>query len=217
MSENDVTKLVIFDWDGTIMDSVYRIVESMQAAASRASLPVPTVQAVKDIIGLSLAPAFEQLFGVLSVDKVEQMKEYYRQEYVDAKHSETPVFQGIEEVLDGLKAQGYLLAVATGKSRAGLDRLLSISGLGHFFSDSMTADEAQSKPHPEMIETLLTRLAVKPQNAVMIGDSILDMTMAQNANVRAIGVSYGAHTPEVLAQAQPMAIVDSPSDILDIL
>lgn len=207
-------QLVIFDWDGTIMDSVYRIVESMQAAAHRAKLNVPTEQAVKDIIGLSLAPALVQLFGQLSSDTIALLTQYYRDEYVDAKHSDTPLFDGIEEVLKTLREQGYLLAIATGKSRVGLDRLLSESGLAHYFSDSMTADEAQSKPHPEMIDTLVNRLGVLHENTVMIGDSVLDMTMAGNANVRAVGVSYGAHTPQVLARANPMAIVAHPLDLL---
>lgn len=207
-------QLAIFDWDGTIMDSVYRIVESMQAAAHRAKLNVPSEQEVKDIIGLSLAPALTQLFGQLSSDTIALMTQYYRDEYVDAKHSDTPLFDGIEEVLKTLREQGYLLAIATGKSRVGLDRLLSESGLAHYFSDTMTADEAQSKPHPEMIDTLVNRLGVLHENTVMIGDSVLDMTMAGNANVRAVGVSYGAHTPEVLRTAGPIAIVEHPLCLL---
>jgi len=214
MMNQKPTKLVIFDWDGTIMDSVNRIVESMQSAAISATLPVPSTQAVKDIIGMSLAPAFEQLFGQLSPTQIDQMKELYRQEYVDEKHSATPVFEGITHVLESLTSKGYLLAVATGKSRAGLDRLLTESGFGHFFSDTMTADEAKSKPHPQMIEILMARLNVSALDTIMIGDSILDMKMASNAGVRGIGVSYGAHTPEVLNQASPMAIVDKPLDIL---
>jgi len=207
-------KLVIFDWDGTIMDSVDRIVESMQGAATKAQLPVPSVQSVKDIIGMSLAPAFAQLFGTLSSSQVEQLSAFYRSEYIGTEHSSTPLFAGIEQVLETLHSKGYVLAVATGKNRIGLDRLMKESNLGHFFSDTMTADQAESKPHPQMIETLMTRLVVTADNTVMIGDSILDMTMARNANVKAIGVSYGAHTTDVLKQASPMTVVDTPLDIL---
>lgn len=214
MSHQHKLKLAIFDWDGTIMDSVSRIVESMQCAARRANLVVPTEQAVKDIIGLSLAPAFEQLFGKLSPAMTNTMSDYYRQEYLDENRSETPIFNGIEQVLTTLKSQGYLLAVATGKSRVGLDRLMKESGLAHFFNDTMTADEAESKPSPQMIETLLTRLGVNRGETIMVGDSILDMQMARNAQVSAIGVSYGAHTPEVLSGANPKAIVDSPMALL---
>ena len=208
-------KLAIFDWDGTIMDSVARIVESMQGAALRAKLPMPSEQAVKDIIGLSLAPAFEQLFGLLSQEQVDLMVELYREEYLDTKYSDTPVFDDIEQVLETLVQRGYTLAVATGKSRAGLDRLFKASGLGRFFNDSITADEANSKPDAQMIERLMTRLGVEQDVTVMIGDSILDMTMANNAGVKGIGVSYGAHTVEVLAQAKPAAIVAAPIELLN--
>jgi len=215
MSGQNTNKLAIFDWDGTIMDSVMRIVFSMQAAAKRAELPVPTDQAVKDIIGLSLAPAFEQLFGQLSGTQVELMIRLYKEEYLDNKHGETPVFAGVESVFKTLKQRGYLLGVATGKSRAGLDRLLAVSGFGHYFSATMTADEAESKPSPHMIHNLMGQLNVGAEHVVMIGDSQLDMSMAKQAKVRAIGVSYGAHTVEVLSQHQPSAIVGSPIELLD--
>ncbi|NRA59368.1 MAG: HAD-IIIA family hydrolase [Psychrobium sp.] len=210
-------QLAIFDWDGTIMDSVGRIVSCMRGAAKRAGLAIPSEQAVKDIIGLSLQPAFEQLFPGISESDSEAMREFYRQEYVANDGTPTPVFEDIEHVLQTLSKQGIKLAVATGKARAGLERVFAASGLKHYFEDSIAADEASSKPDADMINILVKRFNIDKTKVVMIGDSQLDLTMANNAGVDAIGVSYGAHSVEVLSAKNPLAVVSKPMDILKIM
>jgi phosphoglycolate phosphatase len=210
-------KLVIFDWDGTVMDSVAKIVSSMQHAAQRENLVVPSEQAVKDIIGLSLAPALAQLFGDLTTEQANDMVDFYKEEYLVLDAAPSPLFDGITDVFSSLAKRNIKMAVATGKSRAGLDRLLAQTGLTHYFCDTMTADEAQSKPHPQMIEDIISRQDVHVDEVIMIGDSSLDLTMANNAGVKSIGVSYGAHDGAKLKTLNPLAVVDNASALLDYL
>jgi len=214
---NNELKLVIFDWDGTVMDSVAKIVDSMQIAARREGLSVPSVQAVKDIIGLSLAPALKQLFGELNQQQVDDMALFYKEAYLALDKKTSALFDGIVDVFDSLKNRNIKIAVATGKSRVGLNRLIEQTGLGHFFCDSMTADEAESKPHPQMIDDIVDRQGVDKSQVVMVGDSILDLTMANNAGVKALGVSYGAHDKAKLLTREPMAVVDKAAELLDYL
>lgn len=214
MTINKELKLVIFDWDGTVMDSVMKIVDSMQRAAEREGLNVPSEQAVKDIIGLSLAPALKQLFGELSQQQVDDMTQFYKEAYLALDKNPSPLFNGIVDVFESLRHRNIKIAVATGKSRVGLDRLIEQTGLGHFFCDSVTADEAESKPHPQMIEDIMARHDVEQSHVIMVGDSLLDLTMANNAGVRGVGVSYGAHDKARLLTAKPLAVVDEASELL---
>ncbi|MGB1297892.1 MAG: HAD-IA family hydrolase [Psychrobium sp.] len=213
MSSSEL-KLVIFDWDGTVMDSVAKIVDAMQMAAKREGLPVPSDAQVKDIIGLSLLPALTQLFGKLNQDQIDDMAQFYKDAYLELDKKPSPLFDGITEVFESLATRNIKIAVATGKSRIGLNRLIEQTGLGHFFCDSMTADEAESKPHPQMIEDIITRQGVEKSQVFMIGDSILDLTMANNANVKALGVSYGAHDKIRLLAVNPVAVVDEAKSLL---
>lgn len=201
-------KLAIFDWDGTIMDSVSRIVSCVKTAQSRAQLPISCEQSIKDIIGLSLDKAMLSLCPDLSGEQLELMVEVYREEYKENDATPTPVFDQLESLLIALKTNGVKLAIATGKGRQGLDRVIEVSGLRHYFCDTVCASEANSKPDPQMIDILVTRLNIHRSEVVMIGDSSLDMSMARQAGVDAIGVTYGAHTRDVLALHQPVAIVD---------
>lgn len=214
MAMNKELKLVIFDWDGTVMDSVMKIVDSMQCAAEREGLNVPSEQAVKDIIGLSLAPALKQLFGELTQQQVDDMAQFYKEAYLALDKNPSPLFNGIVDVFESLRERNIKIAVATGKSRVGLDRLIKQTGLGHFFCDSMTADEAESKPHPQMIDEIVNRQGVDKSQIVMVGDSLLDLTMASNAGVRSVGVSYGAHDKTRLLAAKPLAVVDEANELL---
>lgn len=214
MAMNKELKLVIFDWDGTVMDSVMKIVDSMQCAADREGLNVPSEQAVKDIIGLSLAPALKQLFGELTQQQVDDMAQFYKEAYLALDKNPSPLFNGIVDVFESLRERNIKIAVATGKSRVGLDRLIEQTGLGHFFCDSMTADEAESKPHPQMIDEIVNRQGVDKSQIVMVGDSLLDLTMASNAGVRSVGVSYGAHDKARLLAAKPLAVVDKANELL---
>lgn len=210
-------KLVIFDWDGTIMDSVAKIVTSMQQAAERERLVIPSEDAVKDIIGLSLAPALKQLFGELSGEQIDGMVTFYKEEYLLLDQQPSPLFDGIVDVFEALTQRNIKIAVATGKSRVGLNRLIEQTGLEHFFCDSMTADEAHSKPHPQMIEDIMTRQSVNKDEVIMVGDSCLDLTMANNAGVKSIGVSYGAHEAEQLQALNPLGVVDNAKALLNYL
>jgi len=207
-------KLVIFDWDGTIMDSVGRIVSCVKTVQQASGLELSSEQAIKDIIGLSLDKALLTLTPNLNSQQLATMVEAYRVEYVENDLTPTPIFTAFESLLMALRQQGTLIAIATGKGRSGLDRVIAQSGFGHYFCDTVCATEANSKPDPQMIELLLARLGIEHDQAVMIGDSSLDMAMAQHAGVDAIGVTYGAHTRQVLAQHQPVAIVDQPEELI---
>lgn len=199
--------LVIFDWDGTLMDSVGRIVSSMQATAKALDLSVPSDQAVRDIIGLSLMPAFDRLFPGLDEGSRAALLAEYRDQYVELDPTPTPLFPGVEVMLARLGASGKTLAVATGKARAGLDRVFAATGLAGHFVTSRTADDAQSKPHPEMLTQILAETGISAERALMIGDSQLDMAMAKAAGVKALGVGFGVHSPEQLLAAGAQGVI----------
>ena len=208
-------ELVIFDWDGTLMDSVGKIVACMQQSALTLEMPMPTEQAVRDIIGLSMDEALSILHPNGSVELQAAMKEVYRQQYLELNQTPTPLFDGVVDLLTTLNGRGYKLAVATGKARAGLNRVLTATELGGYFVASRCADEAASKPSPEMISQLLNELGISADKAVMIGDSIHDLNMANNAGIHAIGVDYGAHDRNKLSQANPKAVISSPMELLE--
>jgi phosphoglycolate phosphatase len=213
----DKVSLVVFDWDGTVMDSIGRIVSSMQAAAHKSDLLVPSEFAVKQIIGLSLDPAFNALFPGINNEKRQQLFEHYRDQYVLHDTTPTPLFDGVEQVLQQLKAQNVLLAVATGKARKGLVRMFAETGLAKYFDTSRCADEAQSKPHPDMLQQILQELDIKAEQAVMVGDTSHDMKMAQAIAMPRIGVTHGVHGRDVLSLYSPKAIIDSIPQLLQVL
>jgi phosphoglycolate phosphatase len=191
-------QLVVFDWDGTLMDSEARIVTCIQAAARDAGIAEPSREAARDIIGLGLAEAIARLFPGESSAALERLVERYRHHWLGEDLAPAPLFSGAREVLDALEQAGYLLAVATGKSRRGLDRVLEETGLGGRFVTTRCADEAFSKPHPQMLIDILERVGVGAQDALVVGDTEYDMQMAANAKAHAVGVSHGVHPPERL-------------------
>ncbi|KKO44231.1 HAD family hydrolase [Arsukibacterium ikkense] len=207
-------KLVIFDWDGTVMDSIGRIVSSMQAAAESTGIVVPSSHAVKQIIGLSLDPAFAVLFPDTNAEQRSQLFAHYRDHYTIYNTTPSPLFDGAEQVLKTLAEQNILLAVATGKARHGLERMFAETGLGHYFVTSRCADEAQSKPHPDMLLQISKQLGIEPDQAIMVGDTSHDMKMAQAIAMPRVGVTHGVHGAEVLAQFQPKAIIDNLPSLL---
>ncbi len=172
-------KLVIFDWDGTLMDSAAKIVSCMQHAAQQCDVPIPTYEEVGHIIGISLKPAIKQLFNIEDDELAERLVAAYKEAFVTRDTTPCPLFDGVERLLSNLKETGCTLAVATGKARRGLDRAWAQTGTGRFFSASRTADEAESKPSPDMLLQLLDELSVKIEDAVMIGDTTYDMQMAK--------------------------------------
>ena len=201
-------KLIIFDWDGTLMDSEARIVESIQSAALRANLPVPSKQAARNIIGLSLGPAIQQLFAFNTQREVDDLIAFYKSEFVAHKESVSPLFDGVKEVLASLRTKNLLLAVATGKGRLGLTSAWQQTGTEHFFDTSRCADDAKSKPHPDMLEQILLELSIEPAEALMIGDTSYDMAMAEAINMDRLGVSFGVHSRTQLNRHYPIGIID---------
>lgn len=200
--------VIIFDWDGTLVDSLDKIVASVQQAAIVTGLDVPTAQAIRHIIGLSLDKAMQTLYPMQSLQKQNEMVAAYKAQYRQSSHHATPFYPGIKEWLISLKEQGYLLAVATGKGRNGLQRIMEEHDVSDLFAVTYCADETISKPDPLMINKILSDLNLQADQALMIGDSSYDLEMANNANVDCIGVSYGVHCDKILSLYNPVAIVD---------
>lgn len=212
-----MAKLLIFDWDGTLCDSLSRIALCIRCAAEEVGLPAPEEHEAREIVGLGLVDALEQLFPGIHMDKILAMRDSYSRHFVEHDREPSPFFEGVEETLEELKDQGYLLTVATGKSRKGLDRVLKTRQLSDFFHSSRCADETAGKPDPLMINELLKEFDVSPKEALMVGDTEFDMAMAANAGTPRIAVSYGAHSADRLHKYQPLACMDSFFEIKNIL
>ena len=208
-------ELVIFDWDGTLMDSALKIVRCFQAAAEDVSLPVPHVSQVHSIIGLGLSEAIESLFPEHDHGLRNAALDRYREHFLNLDQTDMPLFDGVADGLARLADSGVRLAVATGKSRRGLDRVLHETRIGDLFSATRCSDETISKPHPQMILELLEVTGVHADNAVMIGDTEFDMEMARRAKVDPVAVTYGVHDQSRLANHSPVAYFHAFSDIID--
>ena len=202
-------KLVIFDWDGTLMDSADKIVSCMQMAAKQCDMPIPTPEEVGHIIGISLKPAIMQLFSISDNVLADNLVAAYKDAFVSKDATPCPLFSGVEAMLSRLNSANCTLAVATGKARRGLDRAWKQTDTGHYFSASRTADEAESKPSSDMLLQLLDELNMNVSDAVMIGDTTYDMQMAKTIGMDRIGVSYGVHAQVHLEALQPVALVHS--------
>ncbi len=209
-SLQDVTH-IIFDWDGTLMDSAAKIVSCMQQAAVLSDLPVPTKEQVEHIIGISLVPAIQQLFSI-SLEKATQVSLHYKEVFLKKDTTPCTLFDNAHPTLEYLSSR-YVLGVATGKARRGLNRAFASSSSEHYFQASICADEAQSKPSPDMLIKLLQRWDIKPNNAIMIGDTKYDMQMAEAIGMPRIGVNYGVHAEELLIPHAPDFIINSVSDL----
>lgn len=208
-------KLLIFDWDGTLMDSLAKIVACLRAAVARAGLPPRTDAQLRHIIGLGIHEAVDYLFPEGMFPETRRMiVETYRHQFFYADMTPVRLFDGVESMLDTLTAQGYYLAIATGKSRSGLDLLLKELGLTSYFHASRCADETCSKPDPRMLIEILGDLDVEPGQALMIGDTEFDVQMAKYAGVDAVAVSHGAHTRQQLLAAGPLALLENVTNLL---
>jgi phosphoglycolate phosphatase len=206
--------LFIFDWDGTISDSTDKIVRCVQSAAEVTGLPVLSDEAIKNIIGLGLPEAIQCLYPDAEQAQRENLRINYSKHYVSADQKPSLLYPGVMHTLQALQADGHQLAIATGKSRRGLDRILQQLQLDTLFHSSRCADETTSKPYPQMLHELLEELEVSPEASVMIGDTEYDMEMAQRANIRRIAVSYGAHHIDRLKEYEPDLCVDHFGEIL---
>ncbi|MBS1170385.1 MAG: family hydrolase [Burkholderiaceae bacterium] len=196
------------------MDSTAAIVKSIQASARDLDLPVPDNQAAAYVIGLGLPEALHAAMPGLEPKYYPQIIERYRHHYLSRDHDLT-LFDGVREMLDELSQMGYLLAVATGKSRAGLNRALKESGLGPLFDATRCADETHSKPHPAMLHELTEQLGQDIGRTVMIGDTTHDLQMANNAGAGGIAVHYGAHPEEMLRELNPLFAANSVTELHD--
>ncbi|MGD8914104.1 MAG: HAD-IA family hydrolase, partial [Candidatus Thiodiazotropha sp.] len=176
-------ELLVFDWDGTLMDSEAHIVACVEAAVRDLNLPVPSQDAIRNIIGLGLLEAVNTLFPGHKAGLHQEIANRYRVHFFKDSESPSQLFEGAREVLSKLSQQGYLLAVATGKGRKGLDYALESTGLAEFFHLTRCADETFSKPHPEMLNQILEQAGVEPEQALMIGDTEYDLEMAVNAGM----------------------------------
>lgn len=202
-------KLLIFDWDGTLVDSIGRIVTAMHLAADMCDLPRCTDEAVKSIIGLALPEAVAVLYAELRESAaIERFIGVYSRCYLELESEPSALFADVADSLQAFREQGYHLAVATGKSRHGLDRVLAGRGWTDYFDMTRCADESASKPHPLMLEQILAHFQLPPQRAVMVGDSIFDLQMAHNAGMHSVAVGYGAQSLSTLREQRPHLAVE---------
>ena len=195
--------LIVFDWDGTLMDSTSTIVKCIQASAKDLGLPIPGAAAAAHVIGLGLQEAMQAVMPDVEAKYHARMVERYRYHYLSRDH-ELTLFDGVMAMLQDLSQQAYFLAVATGKSRVGLNRSMNASKLLSMFDATRCADETFSKPHPAMLLELTRELGQDIKRTVMIGDTSHDLLMANNAGAAAIAVQYGAHPIEQLDACAPL-------------
>lgn len=200
--------LIVFDWDGTLMDSTGLIAHCIRTAATELGLPVPDESAAKFVIGLGLQDATAHLFPGLSDAGRLEFALRFRHHYVVRDH-EAQLYDGVTDMLKALKRDDRFMAIATGKPRAGLDRSLLHTGLKAYFDFTRCADEGFPKPHPDMLERLMDFCALERERVLMIGDTTHDLQLAANAGVQAIAVNYGAHPADALEAHAPLLIAQS--------
>jgi phosphoglycolate phosphatase len=207
--------LIIFDWDGTLIDSIDWIARCLQNASNNTRYETPDYQAAKDVIGLSIDRAIAALYPAANSDEVIELVNCYEAAYFSKKISCDDLFSGVYEMLETFTLQGLKLAIATGKTREGLDEALDATNTREFFCITRCADETQSKPHPLMLEEIMQFTGISPQRTLMIGDSTHDLQMALNAGVASIGVASGAHDSEQLKTFSPLHCFMQPTQLLE--
>ena len=204
-------RLLVFDWDGTIINSASAIAECIRLAAADVGLPVPTREQASHVIGLGLHDALRHAVPDLKAERVPEFVERYREHFRASEHT-MDLFGGMRELLESLQSE-RILGIATGKSRRGLDRSLEATGLKPYFRASRCADETHPKPHPAMLLELMDELGVAAEGALMIGDTSHDLEMAHAAGVDALAVTYGAHAEDNLRSCQPRACVATVAEL----
>lgn len=215
-----MTRLAIFDCDGTLVDGQASICNAMERAFAEYGLPLPDRNAVRRIVGLSLPQAMRRLLPEAQDDRHHALTEAYKRAFRGAREAgelSQPLFEGIKNTIERLRAAGWLLGVATGMSRRGLEHVLAMHDLAACFCTLQTADDHPSKPHPAMAEAALFEAGADRREAVMIGDTVYDMQMARDAGLRAIGVAWGYHEPRELTAAGAEWIAETPAGLADYL
>lgn len=212
-----MTRLAIFDCDGTLVDSQANICRAVEEAFGDVRVAVPPRDAIRRIVGLSLVEAMQALVPDADDADHRTLAQAYKDRFVamraSGKLDEEPLFDGIGELVERLADDGWLLGVATGKSDRGLAHVLATHGLAHHFVTLQTADRHPSKPHPSMIEAAIAEASADPARTAMIGDTTYDVMMAVNAGVRAIGVGWGYHEPDELTDAGAHAVARAVTDL----
>ncbi len=206
--------LIAFDWDGTLFDSTAIIVRCIQAAVRDVGGTVPTDKEAAYVIGMGLMQALAHAAPDVSPEKYAELGNRYRFHYIQHQ-DDLSLFEGVLPLLNDLRERGHLLAVATGKSRRGLDEALHSVDLRGVFDGSRTADQTAGKPHPLMLQELMAEFDVAPERLLMIGDTTHDLQMAVNAGCASVGVSYGAHEPDAFHALNPLAVVHSVRELHD--
>ena len=204
--------LIAFDWDGTLFDSTALIVRCIQGACRDLGMPVPGDVQAAYVIGLGLTDALRHAAPDLPVERYPELGRRYRHHYIARQH-EVVLFEGTREMLGALKARHHWLAVATGKSRLGLDEALASARLSDVFDSTRTADETASKPHPLMLHELMAELGAAPERTLMVGDTTHDLQLAANAGVACVAVSHGAHPGEDLRRFSPLFVAGSTREL----
>jgi phosphoglycolate phosphatase len=215
-----VNRLAIFDCDGTLVDSGATIYRALSAAFAEHDLELPAPEVSRKVIGLSLTEAMTALLPNASAGQHAALAEDYKRAFWQLRAAgevEEPLFDGVLDLLDALEADGWLLAVATGKSDRGLKHCLEQHGLHARFVSLQTADRHPSKPHPSMVEQAIADAGAAPETSIVVGDTTFDMAMALNAGARGIGAGWGYHDAEELFEAGAVAVADQPVDLLNLL
>ena len=206
--------LIAFDWDGTLFDSTAIITRCIQEAVRDVGGTVPSDETASYVIGMALMPALAHAAPDVPKEKYPELGERYRHHYLAHQH-DISLFDGVLPMLAALKSRQYLLTVATGKSRVGLDEALHAVELKGVFVGSRTADETRGKPHPQMLNELMAEFGARPQRTLMIGDTTHDLQMALNAGCASVGVSYGAHEPTAFDELKPRFVAHSVRELHD--
>ncbi|WP_197466150.1 MULTISPECIES: HAD family hydrolase [unclassified Oleiphilus] len=206
--------VVVFDWDGTLVDSERHIVSCIAESAKVCDLPELSYDRMKSIIGLGMKEALYDLYPQITSDQIDALRAHYSKRFHQNEGAELSLFPGVVDVLESLRGAGYRLAVATGKSRRGLDMAKEQTGLGEYFEIERCADETQSKPHPQMLHELAEHFGVDESNMLMVGDTSFDLEMAARAGSASVGVSYGVHDTEALLKHNPKRIVDEIGELI---